>query len=136
MRRFRHFASGDSSASEINISPLIDVVFILLIFFFITSTFIQPSLPVNLAPAGSAAASAERKELLSITIDAEGSLYNDGVPLAQEDVSELIQANPDLGINLFVDRLAPFESFLAVIDEARLLDREDLSITTLPQGRE
>jgi len=121
---------------EIDLTPLIDVVFILLIFFFITSTFIRPSLPVNLAKAASAAVSADRKEQLVITIDAEGALSNDGAPLIREDIPALIQASPDLGINLFVDRAAPFESFLAVIDEARLLDREDISITTLPEGRE
>jgi len=121
---------------EIDLTPLIDVVFILLIFFFITSTFIRPSLPVNLAKAASAAVSADRKEQLVITIDAEGALSNDGAPLIREDIPALIQASPDLGINLFVDRAAPFESFLAVIDEARLLDREDISITTLSEGRE
>ena len=121
---------------EIDLTPLIDVVFILLIFFFITSTFIRPSLPVNLAKAASAAASAERKEQLVISIDADGVLFNDGMTLAREDVPALLNANPELGINLFVDRAAPFEAFLAVIDEARLLDREDISITTLPEGRE
>lgn len=121
---------------EIDLTPLIDVVFILLIFFFITSTFIRPSLPVNLAKAASAAASAERTEQLVISIDAKGILFNDGVTLTREDVPALLNANPELGINLFVDRAAPFEAFLAVIDEARLLDREDISITTLPEGRE
>ena len=121
---------------EIDLTPLIDVVFILLIFFFITSTFIRPSLPVNLAKAASAAASAERKEQLVITIDAAGSFFNDGIPVVREEIPALLKANPELGINLFVDRAAPFEAFLAVVDEARLLNREDLSITTLPEGRE
>jgi biopolymer transport protein ExbD len=120
---------------EIDLTPLIDVVFILLIFFFITSTFIQPSLPVNLAQAASASASAERKEQLVITIDAEGTLFHEGVVLIRGEIPALIRANPELGINLFVDRAAPFESFLSVIDETRLQGREDVSITTLP-GRE
>ena len=122
--------------AEIDLTPLIDVVFILLIFFFITSTFIQPSLPVNLAKAASAAASAERKEQLVITIDAAGSFFYDGVLVARENIPAVLQLSPELGINLFVDRAAPFESFLAVIDEARLLGRDDVSITTLPAGRE
>ncbi len=120
---------------EIDLTPLIDVVFILLIFFFITSTFIQPSLPVNLAKAASASASAERREQLVITIDADGTLFHEGVVLIREEIPALIRANPELGINLFVDRAAPFESFLSVIDETRLQGREDVSITTLP-GRE
>ncbi|MBC8206218.1 MAG: biopolymer transporter ExbD [Kiritimatiellaeota bacterium] len=121
---------------EIDLTPLIDVVFILLIFFFITSTFIQPSLPVNLAKAASASASTERKEQLVITIDADGTLFHEGMIMAREEIPSLIRANPDLGINLFVDRAAPFESFLSVIDETRLMGRDDVSITTLPVGRE
>jgi biopolymer transport protein ExbD len=121
---------------EIDLTPLIDVVFILLIFFFVTSTFIRPSLPVNLAKAASAAASSERKEQLVITIDAEGTLFNGSTKLTREDIPALLKAHPDEGINLFVDRAAPFEAFLSVVDEARLLHREDISITTLPAGRE
>ena len=121
---------------EIDLTPLIDVVFILLIFFFITSTFIQPSLPVNLAKAASAAASAERKEQLVITIDKDGTLFHDGMVLTKEELPGLIRVNPDLGLNLFVDREAPFEAFLSVIDETRLQGRDDVSITTLPAGRE
>ena len=133
---FEDFSLDKEFDEEIDLTPLIDVVFILLIFFFITSTFIRPSLPVNLAKAASAAASVERTEQLVISIDADGILFNDGMTLTREDIPALLNANPDLGINLFVDRAAPFDAFLAVIDEARLLDREDISITTLPQGRE
>jgi len=133
---FEDFSLDKEFDEGIDLTPLIDVVFILLIFFFITSTFIRPSLPVNLAKAASAAASAERKEQLVISIDADGVLFNDGLALTREDVPALLNANPELGINLFVDRAAPFEAFLAVIDEARLLNRDDISITTLPEGRE
>ncbi len=133
---FEDFSLDKEFDEEIDLTPLIDVVFILLIFFFITSTFIRPSLPVNLAKAASAAASAERKEQLVISIDADGALSNDGAPLVRKDIPALLSANPELGINLFVDRAAPFEAFLSVIDEARLLNREDISITTLPEGRE
>jgi biopolymer transport protein ExbD len=121
---------------EIDLTPLIDVVFILLVFFFVTSTFIQPSLPVNLAKAASAAASAERKEQLVITIDADGRLFYEDMILTKEELPAIIRIHPDTGINLFVDRAAPFEAFLSVIDETRLQDRNDVSITTLPIGRE
>lgn len=121
---------------EIDLTPLIDVVFILLIFFFVTSAFIRPSMPVNLAKAASASASAERREQLSITINAQGDLFNAGASLRREDIPLLLKAHPDEGINLFVDRAAPFESFLAVVDEARLMKRDDISITTLPASRE
>jgi biopolymer transport protein ExbD len=133
---FEHFSLDDEFDAEIDLTPLVDTIFILLIFFFLTTTFIRPSLPVNLAKAASAAAAAERKEQMVITIDAQGALFNGSLPLTREEIPPLLEANPGKGINLFVDRAAPFESFLAVVDEARLLKREDLYITTLPAGRE
>ncbi len=118
---------------EIDLTPLIDVVFILLIFFFLTSTFIRPSLPVELTSAVSASASADRKERLVITIDETGKTFYENALLTSKEISALLQAHPGLGINLFVDRIAPFEAFLSVIDKARVLGHEDLVITTQPE---
>lgn len=133
---FEHFSLDDEFDAEIDLTPLVDTIFILLIFFFLTMTFVRPSLPVNLAKAASAAVAAERKEQLTITIDAQGAIFHGSEPLRRDDIPALLKANPNQGINLFVDRAAPFEAFLAVVDEARLLNREDISITTLPAGRE
>lgn len=133
---FEEFSLDKEFDEEIDLTPLIDVVFILLVFFFITSTFIQPALPVNLAKAASASVSAGRKEQVVISIDAEGALFHDGQSLTIEEVPRVLNASPEQGINLFIDRAAPFEAFLSVIDETRLLGRDDVSITTLPAGRE
>ena len=55
MRRFRHFTGNENASSEINISPLIDVVFILLIFFIVTTVFIEETgVDVNKPRAASA----------------------------------------------------------------------------------
>jgi biopolymer transport protein ExbD len=121
---------------EIDLTPMIDVVFILLIFFFVSSAFIRPSLPVNLASAASAAPATERREQQAITIDERGALFCDGVPLSRAELPSRLRARPDVGLNLFVDRAAPFEAFLAVLDEARLQGRDDISITALPVRRE
>jgi len=133
---FEHFSLDDEFDAEIDLTPLVDTIFILLIFFFLTTTFVRPSLPVNLTKAASAAVAAERKEQLVITINAEGALFSGSEKLTRAEIPALLKSHPERSINLFVDRAAPFESFLAVVDEARLLKREDISITTLPAGRE
>lgn len=133
---FEHFSLDDEFDAEIDLTPLVDTIFILLIFFVLTTTFVRPSLPVNLSKASSAAVSSERKEQLAITIDARGTIFHGNTTLSRAEIPALLKANPDRGINLFVDRAAPFEAFLSVVDEARLLNREDISITTLPAGRE
>ncbi len=133
---FEHFSLDDEFDAEIDLTPLVDTIFILLIFFVLTTTFVRPSLPVNLSKAASASVSSERKEQLAITIDAQGKIVHGNATLSRAEIPALLKANPDRGINLFVDRAAPFEAFLSVVDEARLLNREDISITTLPAGRE
>lgn len=133
---FEHFSLDDEFDAEIDLTPLVDTIFILLIFFFLTTTFVSPSLQVNLAKAASAAVANEREEQLVFTIDAHGTIFHGSTTLRREEIPALLKANPEQGINLFVDRAAPFEAFLAVVDEARLLNRKDLSITTLPADRE
>ncbi|MFA5689067.1 MAG: biopolymer transporter ExbD [Kiritimatiellales bacterium] len=129
---FDDFSLNNEPDDGIDLTPLIDMVFILLVFFFISSSFIRPSMPVNLAKAASASAVAERKEQLVFTIDAAGGIFHAGIQIERSEIPVLISASPELGINLFVDRAAPFGAFLAVVDEARQLNREDISITTLP----
>lgn len=133
---FEHFSLDDEFDAEIDLTPLVDTIFILLIFFFLTTTFVSPSMQVILAKAASAAVADERKDQLEITIDQNGSVFHSGKPLSREEIPALLKENPEKGINLFVAETAPFQSFLTVVDEARLLNRKDLSITTRPAGRE
>lgn len=133
---FEHFSLDDEFDAEIDLTPLVDTIFILLIFFFLTTTFVSPSLQVNLPKAASAAVANEQKDQLEITIDQHGSIFHSGRPLNREEIPVLLKANPEQGINLFVAETAPFQSFLTVVDEARLLNRKDISITTRPDGRE
>ena len=122
--------------AEIDLTPLIDVVFMLLVFFFMASTFIRPVMEVNLPAAGSARAAAEQGDEIILTITAEGAILHDGRALAAADLPALMRRDRGQRLNLHVDRAAPFEAFVTVLDEARLNGREDLAITALPRGHE
>jgi biopolymer transport protein ExbD len=119
--------------ADIDLTPLIDVVFMLLIFFFMATTFLKPVVEVNLARAASAVSTSERPEQTLITITRDGLIYHDEVLLSREDLPAFMGDLPDARINLYVDQDAPFEAFMAVLDQARLNGREDLAITTLPK---
>ncbi|MGB0776027.1 MAG: ExbD/TolR family protein, partial [Akkermansiaceae bacterium] len=77
MRRFRHFNSNDSNTSEINISPLIDVVFILLIFFIVTTVFVDETGADVTKPRAASAADLEKNSIL-IAVTANGQVYQGG----------------------------------------------------------
>jgi len=90
MRRFRHF-SADDSASEINISPLIDVVFILLIFFIVTTVFVEETgVDVN-KPRAASAEDLEKNSIL-IAVTANGQVYQGGRSIGVNGVRSVVAA--------------------------------------------
>ena len=118
--------------TEVDLTPLIDVVFMLLLFFILASTFIQPALRVALPAAQSAAALDKDSERLVLSIDEGGSLHHADGPMAPDGLAEWLERRPDRAVTLRVDRRAPFQSFIGVLDRLRLAGREDVAITALP----
>ena len=80
----------------INITSLIDVIFMLLLFFMITSTFLeQPGIKLEL-PAARTSAHAEPQEFV-LTVDKKGGLFLNRRPLAMENLeAEIRKAMPDM----------------------------------------
>ena len=112
---------------DINITPLIDVVFLLLIFFMVSTTFDRESeLGIEL-PESSAAAEPTRKGFLEVSVDGKGRYYVDGRPLVNTQIGTLIQAMQqrvkELGENppvvVSADGNAPYQAVMAVMDAAQ-----------------
>lgn len=104
---------------NIDLTPLIDVVFMLLIFFIMTTTFSKPVQDVILP----ASKTAERKEtqtqeiLISVTKD--GKVYYNNTLIKEEEIKSILDANTDKMLNLYIDKSAPFQSFVNIIDIAK-----------------
>ena len=75
---------------EINMTPLIDLTFLLLITFIITFPLIQQGIPVNL-PRGKADDLDESKSR-SITVDVQGNIFLDQAPITKEELTSEMQA--------------------------------------------
>ncbi len=118
---------------KLDLTPIIDVLFLLLIFFIMTTTFTKPVLNVVLPKAESAEEARQRKELL-IVVDAKGAIFNEGRQLEEEDIEYLMQSKEKLPINFQVDKAAPFSAFIKVLDLARLHDRTDF-VFTIESGK-
>ena len=122
----------DDFDSGIDLTPLIDVVFMLLLFFILVATFSPPVLQVAL-PTASTAAAADDPARLVLAIDAAGALHHGGAPITIEAVPELLSSHPDGAVELRVDRAAPFDAFIAVMDRLRAHGRSDVLITAKPE---
>lgn len=124
----------DAEMSEINISPMIDMVFILLIFFIVTTVFVQePGVEVTREVAQSSMDLEKNSILIAITNDGQvvygGSTI--GVVGVRGVVRRLTADNKTMPIILQVDRAAQAGTVIRVIDEAKLANPQSIvSIST------
>jgi biopolymer transport protein ExbD/biopolymer transport protein TolR len=109
---------GTPPMSDINMTPLIDVMLVLLVIFILTAPLMASSLKLDLPRADGAAAS-DAPAFVALAIDAAGGLYLDDVPAAREAVVERVRAtarrNPAAEVQLRADRRVPYGRVAEVI---------------------
>ena len=120
MRRFRN---SESERSDLDILPLIDVVFILLIFFMVSTTFIKDAQLELERPAAQSATTASTKAV-RVSIDRSGDVYLGDTPvrlwMLQSRVREALRASTDSSVLVVADRGTPTEQLIEVVDQCRL----------------
>jgi len=127
-----------SEDPEINLTSLIDVVFLLLIFFMVSTTFERESvLKVDLPEASAVAEREELPDSLELIIDAQGRMYlNDQRLIDSEErtiraaIEQLAGENRDLPMILRADRETPHHFVVTAMDVAAQLGFLNLSIAT------
>ena len=122
-------------AEEPNITPMLDVVFILLIFFIVTANFIKdPGLEIN-RPDSETTEITENAAIL-IAIGPAGEIYMDGrridVRQVKANVIRLMAENPQGAVVMQADEKATAEKIIAVMDEVREAGGIDISIASEP----
>lgn len=125
---------------EISMSPLIDCVFLLLIFFLVSSMTKVKSreIPVRL-PVSDAAVKLRPSDRQSVVgLDAEGRLYWNGQPCSTnfllEQLRELCIADPGRRIRIDMDRDTPFGRFAEVMDACQFYNLSNIGISANEQS--
>jgi biopolymer transport protein ExbD len=117
---------------SLDLTPMIDVVFLLLIFFMLTSIFGRPMLPLNLPDSETGEVTAESPVTISILHDR--SLHLNNEPITMEvlltTLSTLIKASKDREVSLRADRGVPFGDVVKVMDLAKMGGAEEISVVT------
>ncbi|MBI5718181.1 MAG: biopolymer transporter ExbD [Burkholderiales bacterium] len=102
---------GARPMSEINMTPLIDVMLVLLVIFIITAPLIASSLRLDL-PRAEGARAVDAPAFIAIALDAEGRLFLDDKPADQAAVLErarqAVRRNPATEVQLRADRRVPY----------------------------
>lgn len=123
MGRFKDAGSDDEGESGIDISPLIDCVFILLIFFIVTTVFVEETGVEVDKPQAATASKLESNSIL-IAITAEGAVVYDkrdiGVKGVQSLVKRMVATDPEIPVIIQADENSNTGLFVRVVGEAKL----------------
>ncbi|HDP99846.1 MAG TPA: biopolymer transporter ExbD [bacterium] len=121
----------------INITSLIDVLFLLLIFFMVSSTFIeQPGMKLELPESKSSAT--EKIQDLILDIHADGTMFLNSEPIRLEQLAstfeKLLPRLSEKALILKADKSVPHGTVVRVMDTAKLSGLEKLIIATRTEG--
>jgi biopolymer transport protein ExbD len=120
-------------SSNIDIAPLIDMVFILLIFFMVSTTFVK-DLKLDIERPGAASAERASTKAIRVHVDRGGNIYLEGQPvkpwMLQSRVRDLIKGGASGQVLVVTDRLVPAERLVDVVDQCRLGGASDVGVAT------
>jgi len=119
--------------SHLDIAPLIDIVFLLLVFFMLTSTFIVPeAIELELPESSSANVTDVRPIIVAMDKDAQLSLNGEPIELNQlkNEIGSLLKDDASAAITLKTDTNTAVQQLLKVMDEIRLAGGSNVALAT------
>ena len=118
---------------DINITPMLDLAYVLLVIFILMATASVQGIKVNLPKASSAKSLAQPKTK-AITIGNDGSVFLDAYPVSLADLETRLrtekQINPDVPIVVKGDAVVQYQKVMEVLDLLRRLDLSKVGLVT------
>ena len=124
MRRSSRSSSGLALA-ELNITPLLDLVFVLLIIFMITTPLMEQQLPVDLPKASTSIATSlpDPKSILTLTLAKDGSTLLGSEKIRLDQLTSILAQrkarDPQLVVSLRADSSLPYETVFRALEAVR-----------------
>jgi biopolymer transport protein ExbD len=134
----RRFSQRNSlvTLSDINITPLLDLAFVLLIIFVITTPLLEQSLSVNLNPGGAALPKLERDSIKTVEISAAGVFVLDKMRMSPVDIErrlvDAFKRNPELVVAIRADKDGKNEYLYDIINRCQRNGITKFSLRTEP----
>jgi len=122
-----------SSLSEINMVPFVDVVLVLLIIFMITAPILQSGIELNVPKTHTVKESPEQR--IVVSVDKQQLIYLGNTPVNVHELGAKVKAqqkDPQDAVFLRCDEAVPFGAFASVIDALRVGGINNISIVTEP----
>lgn len=123
--------NSNNNTQDINISPLIDLVFLLLIFFLVTTSFVKETGIEVQRPVASTAELKEQGNLL-IGVDNSGRVFMDrrqvDVRMVRGHIARALAENPKSGVIIVADQQSQAGVIIKVMDQCRLAGAKSVSL--------
>ena len=131
----RYSKSHHSAMHEINITPLLDLAFVLLVIFVLTTTPLAQDVDLKLPTAASRPKDPPKKPNF-ISVDAKGTLYLNTVPTdlagLQRDLIEMRKVDPDLSVIIRGDGRIRYQPVAAILEVLQTANVVKVSLATDP----
>ncbi len=118
---------------DVDMSPLIDMVFILLIFFMVSSTFTK-DMKLDLNRPGASSASKASSKVIRVYIDNLGDTYVDAQPVKtwaiQGKVRDMLRASAQGSVLVITDDTIAVDKLIEVVDQCRMAGAKDVAVAT------
>ena len=127
-----HIQAQTKKRVRIEMLPLIDIVFLILVFFIYAalSMAVHRGIPVLLPK--SSTAKIDKKLILSVTVKADGTIYLDKEQVSLENLSQALKKKAgkrkETGVLLFSDRSLPYQRLFRVLDRIRMAGLTRISL--------
>ena len=122
---------------EINVTPMLDLAYVLLVVFIILTTASVQGVKVT-TPTTEAANNLARPQTRAITITADGAMFLDAYPVSVEQLRTSLGqykvANPKLPVVLKADSAAQYDKVMQVLEVAKSLDITEIGLVTKRQA--
>ncbi len=126
-------SDGDELKSDINVTPLVDVMLVLLVIFMVVTPLLKQQVPIEL-PIAEHSREAQESAQVTLRAAADGTLVLDERPVAAEALDatlhDVYAARPDKTIFLEADRSLPYSRVVDLMDACRAAGVERIGIVT------
>lgn len=131
MINIRKTIRGTGESVELNMAPLIDMVFLLLIFFAVTTSFVKEA-GIDVQRASAATAEVKERAGIMIGVSNDGEVYMNGRKVDIRSVRGLIERalaeDPGSGVVVVADKRSMTGAVVQVMDQCRLAGAENVSL--------
>jgi biopolymer transport protein ExbD len=138
MRRFSQ-RSALVTLSEINITPLLDLAFVLLIIFVITTPLLQQSMNLKLPKGGKPDVKIDKSDIRTVEIGPKGTYSLNRQQMSLDQIEAMLQkdyrANPNIVVYIMADEMGRNKDLYAIIDRCQRSGITRYSLRTEPPPR-